>query len=75
MGDSLGLAALMAAQGIMLAIVARLRFRCLPDPVTGKCICLSGCSEVPLTDTHEGIDAKQYEVGGGQKVLLVSSKT
>ena len=72
---SLGLAALMAGQAVVLALIGRLRYRCLPDPDTGKCICLSGCSEVPLTDQHELIEAREYEVGSGQKVLLVSSKT
>ena len=72
---SLGLAALMAGQAILLALISRLRFRCMPDPETGRCVVTSGCSEVPLVDQHEMIDVKQYEVGSGQKVLLVSSKT
>ena len=72
---SIGLAALMAGQAVLLALIGRLRFRCLPDPETGKCVCLSGCSEIPVADQHEMIEAREYEVGQGQRVLLVSSKT
>ena len=72
---SLGLAALMAGQAILLALIGRLRFRCMPDQETGRSVVSSGCSEVPLIDQHELIDARLYEVGSGQKVLLVSSKT
>ena len=65
---------IMGVQAIMLAVISRLRFRCLPDE-SGKCTCLSGCSEVPLTDSHDCVDAHEYTVGSGQKVLLVSGKT
>ena len=64
---------IMGVQAIALALISRLRWRCLPDD-NGKCICLSGCSEVPLKDSHEAVEAQEYVVGSGQKVLLVSSK-
>ena len=64
----------MGVQAIMLAVISRLRFRCLPDE-SGNCRCLSGCSEVPLTDSHDRVDAHEYTIGSGQKVLLVSGKT
>ena len=65
---------IMGGQAVLLAIISRLRFRCLPDPETGRCVCVSGCSEVPLQDSHDAVDAHEYVVGGEQKVLLVSSK-
>ena len=64
---------IMGVQAIALALISRLRWRCLPDD-NGKCICLSGCSEVPLIDSHEAVEAQEYVIGSGQKVLLVSSK-
>ncbi len=73
--SSLSLALVMAGQAIGLAALARLRFKCLPDTETGRCICLSGCSEVPLQDSHEQVDAHEYTVGDGKKVLLVSAKS
>ena len=66
---------IVAANSVLLALIARLRWRCFPDPETGKCVCLSGCSEVPMTDNHESIDAREYVVGDASKVLLVSAKT
>ena len=64
---------IMGVQAVMLAILSRLRCRCFPNE-DGKCICLSGCSEVPLIDSHEEVDARTYEIGSGGKVLLVSGK-
>ena len=75
MSESVTLAFIKGGQAVLLAIISRLRYRCFPDPETGKCMCLSGCSEVPLTDSHEAVDAHEYVVGGGNKVLLVSSKS
>ncbi len=74
MGESVTLAMIMGAQAVLLAAIARLRFKCLPDPESGRCVCLSGCSEVPLQDSHDAVDAHEYVVGGGQQVLFVSSK-
>ena len=70
----LGLASLMAGQAIILALINRLRWRCQPNE-EGRCVFSSGCSEVPLQDSHDQIDAHEYVIGDGQKVLLVSSKT
>ena len=75
MSESVTLALIMGGQAVLLAMISRLRFRCFPDPETGRCTCLSGCSEVPLQDSHEAVDAHEFTVGGGNKVLLVSSKT
>ena len=76
MGESVLLAAIMGAQAVLLGIVSRLRFQNFPDPETGKCTCLSGCSEVPFqTDSHEAVDCHEHEVGQGQKILVVSAKT
>ncbi len=74
MGD-VSLAIIMTAQAVLLAAIARLRFKCFPETETGRCTCLSGCSEVPLQDSHDLVDAHEYTIGNGQRVLLVSSKT
>ena len=66
---------IVAANSVLLALIARLRWRCYPDPDTGKCTMVSGCTEVPLQDSHELIEAKEYCVGDGQRVLLVSAKS
>ena len=73
--SEISLALIMGGQAVALALISRLRLRILPDPETGRCICLSGCSEVPLTDSHDAIDAHEYVIGDGQRVLLVSAKT
>ena len=74
MTESVILATIMGGQAVLLAMITRLRFRCLPDE-NGKCVCLSGCSEVPLIDSHEAVEAQEYVIGSGQKVLLVSGKS
>ena len=74
MDQSVTLALIMGGQAVLLAVISRLRFRCLPDPETGRCVCRSGCSEYPLADSQEAVDAHEFTVGDGQKVLLVSSK-
>ena len=68
MVESVLLASIMGAQAVLLGIVSRLRFRIFPDPETGKCTCLSGCSEVPLTDSHEAVDCHEHEVGGATRM-------
>ena len=73
MSESIILAVIMGGQACLLAIISRLRFRCMPDE-TGRCVCRSGCSEVPLADSQEAVDAHEFTVGDRQKVLLVSSK-
>ena len=64
---------IMGAQAIALALISRLRWRCLPDE-NGKCICLSGCTEAQLV-SGDSVDAHEYEVGNGQKVLVISAKS
>ena len=66
---------IVAANSVLLALIARLRWRCYENPETGRCTMVSGCSEIPFTDAHEMIEAKEYCVGEGQRVLLVSAKT
>ena len=63
---------IMGAQAIALALISRLRWRCLPDE-NGKCICLSGCTEGQLV-SGDSVDAHEYEVGGS-KVLVISAKS
>ena len=64
---------IMGAQAIALAAIARIRWRCLPSE-DGKCICMSGCTEAQLV-SGDSVGAHEYEVGNGQKVLVVSAKT
>ena len=64
---------IMGVQAILLALINRLRWRCLPDE-NGKCICLSGCTEAQLV-SGDSVDAHEYEVGNGQKVLVISAKS
>ena len=64
---------IMGVQAVLLALIARLRWRCLPDE-NGKCICLSGCTEAQLV-SGDSVVAHEYEVGNGQKVLVISSKS
>ena len=73
MSESVTLAVIMGAQAVLLAAISRLRFKCFPDE-NNRCVCLSGCSEVPLQDSHDSVDAHEYVVGTS-KVLLVTSKT
>ena len=54
--------------------LARLRWRCVPDE-TGRCRCLSACSDVPLVhkEDRDELVVTEYEMGG-RKVLLVTAK-
>jgi hypothetical protein len=63
---------IMGIQAISLALIARLRWRCFPDPDTGRCTVVSGCTEHALTESG-GIDASEFVIND-QKLLLVSSK-
>ena len=63
---------IMCAQAIGLALIGRLRWRCYPDPETGRCTMLSGCTEHSLQE-NGGVDASEFCIND-QKVLLVSSK-
>ena len=62
----------MGVQAIALALISRFRYRCYPDPETGRCQMVSGCTEHSLQDAG-GIDAQEFVVAD-QKVLLVSGK-
>ena len=64
---------IMGVQAVMLAMNNRQRWRCLPGD-DGKCICLSGCTEAQLV-SGDSVDAHEYEVGNGQKVLVISAKS
>ena len=64
--------AIMGVQAIALALISRLRWRCYPDPETGRCSMVSGCTEHSLQDSG-GIDAQEFVIAD-QKVLLVSGK-
>ena len=64
---------IMGVQAILLAVFNRLRWRCLPGE-NGKYICLSGCTEAKLV-SGESVDAHEYEVGNGQKVLVISARS
>ncbi len=64
---------IMGVQAVLLATISRLRFRFLPD-AEGKCMCMSGCTEGQLVSSNS-VDAYEYVVGNGQKVLVVSSKS
>ena len=77
MNEAVTISIVMGLQALALAITSRLRYRCVPDQETGKCICSSGCSEVPLQNSGpEGVDAHEYRLGSdGPTVLLVSPKT
>ena len=63
----------MGTQAVALALINRLRWRCLPDE-NGKCIGLSGCTEGMLV-AEGAVDYHEYEAGGlWQKVLVILSK-
>ena len=63
---------IMGVQAVALALISRLRWRCYPDPETGRCQMVSGCTEHSLTESG-GVDAHEYVIAD-QKVLLVSGK-
>ena len=63
---------IMGAQAVALALISRLRWRCFPDPETGRCTMVSGCTEHALQESG-GIDAQEFTISD-QKVLLVSGR-
>ena len=63
---------IMGVQAVALALISRLRWRRYPDPETGRCQMVSGCTEHSLTESG-GVDAQEYVIAD-QKVLLVSGK-
>ena len=63
-----------SGSAIALAVISRLRFRCMPDKETGKCVCLSGCSEVPLPgQDEEEIVTHTYDLNG-RTALIVTAR-
>ena len=67
--SDLVLAGIMGAQAVVLALIARVRWRC---DNSGNCH--SGCTEHSLTPSSETIDVHEYVVGDS-KVLVVSPKS
>ena len=63
---------IMGAQAICLALISRLRWRCFPDPETGRCQMVSGWTEHSLAEAG-GVDAQEFVIAD-QKVLLVRGK-
>ena len=62
-----------SGSAIILAVISRLRFRCLPDRETGKCVCQSGCSEVPLPDQdHEEITTNLRDLNGNAALIVTT---
>ena len=62
---------IMGIQAVALALINRLRFRCVPDE-NNRCVCVSGCTEHSLAEAG-GVDASEFVIND-QKVLLVSLK-
>ena len=63
-----------SGSAICLAVISRLRFRCMPDRETGECVCQSGCSEVPLPGADENeIVTHQYDLTG-RSALIVTAR-
>ena len=63
---------IMGVQAIALALISRLRWRCYPDPETGRCQMVSGCTEHSRLDAG-GVDCHEY-VLNDQKVLILSNR-
>ena len=62
-----------SGSAIILAVISRLRFRCLPDRETGKCVCQNGCSEVPLPGADEDeIVTHQYDLNGRSALIVTA---
>ena len=63
-----------SGSAILLAIISRLRFRCMPDRETGKCVCQSGCSEVPLPGADEEEIVTHMHDLNGRSALIVTAR-
>ncbi len=61
--ESLSLAIIMGTQTIALALIGRIRWRCFPDPETGRCTMISGCTEAQLVPSADSIDCQEFVVG------------
>ena len=75
MSESLSLALVMGGQAVLLALISRIRWRCFPDPDTGRCTMVSGCTGAQLIPSAECVDCQEFVVGNDQKILVVSSKS
>ena len=53
--------------------LGRLRLRCVPDSESGRCRCMSACSDVPLEPQDHELDIQEFDLGG-KKALIISSK-
>ena len=73
--SEISLALVMASQAVLLALISRVRWRCFPDPETGRCTMVSGCTDQSLMPSSDSVQAEEFVVGSDQRVLLVSSKT
>ena len=73
--ESVALVGITSVTSILLAVISRIRAKCVPDTETGRCICKSACSDVPI-DHHsdEELEVSLHELGGERRVLLVTSK-
>ena len=60
-----------SGSAILLAIISRLRFRCMPDRETGKCICQS---EVPLPGADEEEIVTHMHDLNGRSALIVTAR-
>ena len=69
------LAIVLGVQSVVLAAVSRIRWRCFPDPETGKCTIVSGCTEVSLIPSSDTVHCEEFVVGNDQRVLVISSKS
>ncbi len=73
--ESVALVGITSVTSILLAIVARIRCKCTPDPETGRCVVRSGCSDVPLDHRDDDeLEVSMHELGD-KRVLLVTNKT
>ena len=63
-----------SGSAILLAIISRLRFRCMPDRETGKCICQSGCRKVPLPGADEEEIVTHMNDLNGRSALIVTAR-
>ncbi len=73
--NEISLALVMASQAVLLALIPRVRWRCFPDPETGRCTMVSGCTDQRLMPSSDTVQAEEFVIGADQRVLLVSSKT
>ena len=66
---------MMGVQALSLALISRVRWRCFPDPETGRCTMVSGCTDESLAENHCEIVVEAHELTNGTRVLVVSPKS